>query len=207
MCNNKETQNSRWTDALVGRFGWEFIVRIRNAFVTKAITGISLSALALNSLGFFEHLVDGALLNFKLTLLGSTIFLIGYLFSNLKTPYEFQTGFSVPQLVVQKTNISSPSYVEKTLSEAQSLTCLTRENRPFDLPDVHLDYLDECLRDMENMEESKAREVIGSLFDAELRVREWSQPKDRMICVALFGVGFLLIALPTLFALIQILFR
>lgn len=187
------------------RFGWEFISKVRDAFATKAITGISMSVLALNSFGVFDRIIDVSLLNFKLTLLGSILFLAGYVFSGIKMPSEFQTGATVPELVVQKRNISSISYMKEEICEARNLHEEMCKLEPFDIPDTELKNLKSCIDELSRMKPTRALRVVGSLYDASLRVREWTQPRDRMVSMSLFGLGFLFLSLPTLIGLVKVL--
>lgn len=188
---------------LEGRFGWEFIIRLRNAFLSRALLALSLTAFLLASFGGLDWVVAAGLWKARLVLAGSALFLAGHLYSLLRTPPEFRTGSSIPDLVGQMLNITSAAYLEDQVGRSRSLLARMRAAPPGDMPVETFYHLEDLLDS--SPAAGPPRADAGSFYDADLRLREWDRPADRALCLGLFGAGLLLLGAPTLLALATIL--
>lgn len=191
---------------LNGWITWVALGRIRDSFLGKAITAISLAALVLGNVG--KTLTDAGLdpLSAKLTFAGSAAFLVGYLSFSVLVPSEFRKGGDIDEIVGRLLGLSDFEFFRSRRAMAATLLSNLRMWSVFGLPEGARLFLriklDETAATTVRDWESKA----AALYHADLNLRAYTRPIARIWVAVAFGVGIALLAAPTMFNVYKALF-
>ncbi|MBL8592154.1 MAG: hypothetical protein JNK01_05670 [Devosia sp.] len=185
---------------------WVALGRIRDSFLGKAITAISLAALVLGNVG--KALADAGLdpLSAQLTFGGSAIFLVGYLSFSVFVPSEFRKGGDIDEIVGRLQSLSDFMFFKSRRDMAAALFSDIRISSIFGLPDGARLFL------RSKLEETAAATVrdweakAAGLYHADLNLRAYIRPLARIWVAITFGAGIVLLAAPTLFNVVKTMF-
>src|SRR3954464_2954756 len=78
---------------LDARASWVQLSRLRNSFLSKALTAFSLATFGLSNFGGILHSIGVDISPLRYMFIGSILFLVGYVIVTIGTPVEFrETG-------------------------------------------------------------------------------------------------------------------
>ncbi|MBY6068807.1 hypothetical protein KUW17_18840 [Leisingera aquaemixtae] len=190
---------------LEGKVGWAFLTKLRDSMVSKAISAITISTFILsNSPAFLSFFSDGSP-KMMLVLFGGLVFLGGYVFCFIRAPSEFKSGRDIPTVIGQMLQVSTFQFFQSRVHLLEGLVDEVSQNSIADLPFGRIIYAKERLAtSAAAATERNWLNYAGSVYDADLKLREFVDMKGRLICAALFSAGLLLITLPTLISVTQV---
>ena len=192
---------------LQGKIGWVFLTKLRDSLISKAISAITISTFVLSNYPDFLSFLSGSSPKMLFVLLGGLVFVSGYIFCLLRAPAEFKGGRDVPTIVGQMLQVSTFEFLQSRMGLLDRMIKDPTVTRALDMPNGRLLYAQTRLAScVANATEQNWREFAGSLYDADLKVREFADVRGRFLCFFLFATGLLFITLPTLKSLGQVLF-
>lgn len=187
-------------EILRGAFGWTTLTRIRDSLVSKAIGSVTLSAFVLSNFDVLIDRLSDASWRIQGVLIGGLVFVAGYVVCLWRAPAEFRSGHDIPTLVSHMLQVSTAEFFDSRTAMLRRLVEDIDDGRADRFP---LDKLLYAKNRLAAAGGADWRELAGSLYDADLRLRDFADMPGRAACAALFGVGLFLIALPTLVSVIE----
>jgi len=173
---------------------WVLLSRARNSFLSRSLTALSLSALAIANLPQLIGPVD--LFSLRLVLSGSLLFLLGYLFFVLCAPAEFAQSGEIHEHVRRMRDLADHDFVLSRIELSARL--LDRMHRRTNLraPEGLLKLLSEKINDIKD-NKGFEHEIPVGLFHADLALRQHDSPVLRLITAATLMIGAACLAFPT----------
>ena len=181
----------RWTN-------WVVLSRLRNSFLSRAITALSLSSLVLGNLleVFARTGIDPFTL--RLTFAGSLIFLLGYLMIGLWIPPEFGQQGEIYDHVKRMKEIADSDFVTSRLAMSNNLLERVNTWRSLQPPKPLIDFLTTTTSILKEKDSGFSDEEMAALFHADLSLRKHDSPARRLIAASIMMIGVACLALPTL---------
>lgn len=178
------------------RLGW-----VRSSFLSKALAAVGLAAGvltgnedAIKNAGF-DAIWSGSVF------WGSIIFLAGYLYFALRVPVEFRRAGEIDEIVGRMSGLTNWLFFESRRTLAKRLLEKERSRRLLRAPDDAIRFLERRLPEADKLQEKGAwAKAAPALYQADLNLRQYSEPVSRFLVALLFALGIMLVVLPTLHA-------
>lgn len=177
---------------------WIGLGRVKDSFLGKAVTAISLAALVLGNVG--KVLTDVGLdpLSAKLTFIGGAAFIVGYLSFSLFVPSEFRRSGEVDEIVGRLKELSDFEFFKSRRNLAAALMTKIGLGTSFGLPEGDRLFLQNRVADALGATLKTWEAKSSSLYHADINLRQYARPIARMWVALAFGTGIVLLAGPTL---------
>lgn len=190
-------------DKVNDRITWVSLGRIRDSFLGKAITGISLAALVLGDIGKALTDVGVDLWSIELTFLGGLAFLAGYLGFSLCVPSEFRKGGDIDEIVGRLRGISDFEFFVSRRNMAKCLLADIEAGCVFGFPESARRFLRTKIGDTAYTTINELNTQTSSLYHADLNIRSYIRPFARILISLAFTLGVILLAAPTIFNILK----
>lgn len=182
-----------------GWISWTSLGRIRNSFLSKALTALSLAAFVLaNAAPKLEEAgmdMDSA----RFVFWGGFVFLAGYLSFAVLAPIEFRRAGEIDEIVGRMGGLADWSFFQSRLLLATNLLQSMQGAVYFNPPEGAMMFLRQQIDIAKKLKSSDSWEDSAkSLYHADLNLRQYRRPICRMAVALLLAVGALTVIYPTL---------
>lgn len=188
---------------VVLRATWVSLARIRDSFVSKVLSALSLSALFISNVPNMLHDLGVTPWTITSIYLGSVLFLAGYAFFLLDAPIEFRGGGEIVDHVSRMQILSGETFVEWRITSAKHLFDDVTSHPDDRIPRGLAESLKRTLADVKTLSADRRRAELPRLYQDDLALREHVRPGKRLRVAFLFGAGAVLLALPTLWNVLR----
>ena len=176
------------------QLGW-----VRSSFLSKALAAIGLAAGvltgnadAIENAGF-DVIWSGSVF------WGSITFLAGYLYFALRVPVEFRRAGEIDEIVGRMSGLTNWLFFESRRTLARRLLEKEQNRCWLRAPADAIRFLENRLAEAEKLHQKNAwSKAAPGLYQADLNLRQFSEPISRFLVALLFAVGIVLVVLPTL---------
>lgn len=185
---------------------WTFLSRVRNPFVHQALTVLSLSAFVLANLPPVLSRLGGVPWTTYAVFAGALLFLAGYLLYSKVAPPEFGPAGEIWDIVPRMMTYADWYFFIDRIELSENLLCRSKANNRFPPPEGAVTLLKDKIAQARKLRPAASwKEAAGSLFHADLNLRQYDAPSWRLAIAALLGTGALLMVLPTILNVFAIL--
>jgi hypothetical protein len=177
---------------------WVNLSKFRNSFLSKATTAFSLGTFGLANLA--KPLQTMGVDSWRLALLfvGSTFFLLGYIFIGFQTPAEFNGATNIIDIVDQMTKIADFDFFRSRNVLCGNLLTRFKGSKKCSLLQPQIDHAQEKHNSANALCSTNWNDSAGALFHADLVLRQYDRTISRVIGVLLLGSGIVIMLCPTL---------
>ncbi len=177
---------------------WMVLSRLRNSFLSRALTALSLTALILANAP--EALTQSGLdlPSMRLVFTGSAVFLLGYVLFGLFAPPEFAQPGEIYDHVSRMQVLSDDAFVASRLGMAKKLLERSRSKRPMAPPRHLTDLLSDRISGFEALEADARKDAAPGLYHADLLLRQYDAPPVRLLIAAALLTGLACLLYPTI---------
>jgi hypothetical protein len=186
-----------WAQSRAIKLTWPKLAKWNASFVPKAITFFSLASFGLAYFG--PLLRQYGLSEWKLAawLIGSVSFLIGYAIVEIRMPSEFSGGaLDLEEIVARMRTVDSKEYYE---SRKDMTIGLIPRMEPFkNIKDVKAAIDEAADFSAKEVKPENWAENAAPLYYADLLLRQYDRPVERLLSVIFMAIGLSLLFLPTL---------
>lgn len=186
---------------------WVFLSRLRNSFVSKALSALSISALVISNIPHLFENLGVTPWTIVSVYLGSIIFLLGYLMFYLYAPREFQGHGEMVDHVSRMQILSSTKFVNSRLDLAGKFLEKLDAEASAHFPKGLLESLQATVDYFAAKNEEERLAEAQRLFQDDLAAREHDNPNLRLRVAGCLCSGAFLLALPTALNVIVSLWR
>lgn len=194
--NNPKQKIIEWTQN--GVFGWVTLNRVRNSFLAKALTALSISSCVVANVPEFLAKIGFHVGGFKFVFFGSLIFLLGYIVTSWRMPPEFGGGPDIVTVVSNMLKIQDFNFFQSRLDLAKRLVERMEAKRPFDMSKHLLDWAKGQQTSASAVTVCTYTSSAPTLYRSELTLRQYDRPIWRAFAWVLLIVGVLFMLVPTL---------
>jgi hypothetical protein len=185
------------------RIAWPAQLKLRDSFLSKALTSFSLATFALGNIAPLLEKLGVDFWRLRCLFIGSVLFLLGYLVLTFRVPPEFRGGTSLNDIVRNMLTIQDRSFFESR--RAMTISILQRLNvsRPFDLSDGVIQYARTHASPTTQITDDNWTQYAASLYHADIVLRQYDRPRTRLISLGLMAAGIVFLLVPTLDGVIR----
>lgn len=180
---------------LRGVLGWEAIMKVRGALFSKALVFFSLASYVLSYMSkwpvnlIFQWVV----------LIGSIVFIAGSLVSYFSATPEFSSGRPIPVAVKEMKQKTDSRFASNRIRMLERLISRISKNPPPDLPQAELVNAKSAIEEWAAIDPYNSDlDAIGSLYYADLKLRQFDNFRARMWSSVLLIGGSILMFFPVL---------
>jgi hypothetical protein len=196
---------NRFLASVKSKAGWLSLAKIQRSLISKALTSLSLATFLLANFGEALGALGMSTWRLRLLLLGSLLFICGYVCASLRRPPEFEEGATLEELVGQMAKVDDYDYFRSRLSMTQALVERFQRQPPFDLLQGHLEYAKQRIGACKATSQSDWKSRSSSLYHADLNLRQYDRPRSRWLSLTLLTVGMIALLVPTVASLWKVL--
>lgn len=183
-----------WLD---DKANWVQLSKIRDSFLSKATTALSVATFGLANLAGPLGRVGVDLWQLRLLFPGSMLFLIGYVIVTLRIPLEFQGSRMLDEIVDRMFRVHTLDFYTSRLKMTQALLARWQDGgEPYWLRG-HIKYAKTEAAKAEATPSEKWLESARGLYHADLALRQYDRPTARASALFCLGLGLLLLLIPT----------
>jgi hypothetical protein len=177
---------------------WVSLARVRNSFLSKAVTTFSMAALVLGNLGSQIEALGIDLWTTRVLLAGSGVFLIGYVLFAWLAPHEFRRGGELDELVSRMNSLADWSFFDSRRRLAARLLERSNAMRSLGPPKGAVAFLSARLKSAQALtEDANWTASSPGLFHADIDLRQHDRPRARILVACLLALGLILLLIPT----------
>lgn len=177
---------------------WVLLARVRNSFASKALSGLSISALILSNIPDALTVLGVTPWTIVSIYFGSVVFLSGYLLFYFYSPNEFKGQGEMVDHISRMQVLSSKKFVASRMELAQTFIERVSAEDDFEIPSGVLESLKETVVYFREKKPAKQLSEASRLYQDDLAAREHDFPSKRLRVSLLLSAGAILIALPTI---------
>jgi hypothetical protein len=200
MANLREAVLRFWSKLwpkLDGWTRWVRLSRIRNSFLARAVTALSMSSLVLSNLPAFIQRSGIDLFSLRLVFTGSLVFLIGYVLFAFCAPAEFNQAGEVHDHVKRMSDLADAEFIRSRLRLASGLAARMKARTGMKPPEALIHLLEAKITELTGREITLQDNEPAGLFHADLTLRDHDAPGYRLIVAGAMLVGGLCLLYPT----------
>lgn len=178
---------------------WVSLGRLRNSFVSKTLTALSVTSLALANAAQQLQTVGVDLGSLRIVFWGGLIFLAGYLLYAVTVPSEFRRSGEVDEIVGRMAGLADWTFYKSRQDLAAMLLAEQRQNGLLRATEGAFVFLSMQIEAARTVTERDAWESSAkSLYHADLNLRQYARPFARATVAVLLAAGGLCLISPTL---------
>ena len=177
---------------------WVLLSRLRNSFLSKAVSALSLSSLALANLPGFVLEQGDTPSSLRVVLAGALLFLVGYVAFFFLAPPDLREAGEIHDHVGRMAQIADREFIASRIRLAGPFLERSKGGLPRSVPFARWERLRQQVEHLRNVDPATlGAEARAAFFYADLSARQHDWPDRRIAVAVALVVGAALMALPT----------
>jgi hypothetical protein len=191
-----------------GWMSWIALGRVRNSFLSKALTAFSLAAFVLANAAPKLEEAGMDMQSAHFVFWGGFVFLAGYLAFAVLAPIEVRRAGEIDEIVGWMGGLADWNFFQSRVLLATNLLQSMQGSVYFNPPEGAMMFLRQQIGIAKKLKSSDPWEDSAkSLYHADLNLRQYRRPIYRMVVALLLAIGALTVIYPTLKNIILALIR
>lgn len=188
---------------LDARASWVQLARLRNSFLSKALTAFSLATFGLSNFGEPLHRIGVDISPLRWTFVGSILFLIGYIIVSLRVPPEFRETGDVFEIADRMSKIDSLEFFKSRLRMTNSLLDRISRRRHSGQLNAPIEYARQQVLIAKSKNEKDWEDGAINLYHSDVVLRQYDRPFGRALALSFLFVGICILLSRTTIAAVK----
>ena len=182
---------------------WLALSKICEAFISKVTLVFSFTTCVLGNFESILNILGAGHWRFQMLFLGAVLFLIGHVWVRTRVPEELRGALSLDAVVSRMIRLSNFDFFSERRRMTEALITRISKRKPFDMPEGPLQFAQGQVSVTKNLRTWDEREA-AALYHADLVLRQYDRPKERLIGLILLIGGITLLFIPTVLSFMRV---